>query len=113
MVRKLYIPNQMDIMWIDLNPTRGHEQSSVRPVLVLSERAYNKKTNLAVVCPITSQVKGFNFEVAINDFKVTGVILSDHVRSLDWSRRNIRFIQKASRDVFNEVEEKLSTLLFG
>ena len=113
MVKKQYIPNRMDIIWIDFNPTRGHEQLKIRPALVLSEQAYNKKTNLAVVCPITAQVKGFNFEVPINELQVNGVILSDHVRSLDWSTRNVRFIQKASRHVFTEVEEKLSTLLFG
>lgn len=113
MVSKSYTPNRRDIIWIDFNPTRGHEQSNVRPALVLSEKAYNKKTHLAVVCPITSQIKGHNFEVPINELKVTGAILSDHVRSLDWSTRNVRFIQKASIGVFNEVEEKLSTLLFG
>jgi mRNA interferase MazF len=113
MVKKPYVPNRGDIIWIDLNPTRGHEQSNVRPALVLSEKAYNQTTNLVVVCPITSQVKGFNFEVPINEFKVKGVVLSDHVRSLDWTTRNTRFIQKSSHEVFSEVEEKLSTLLFG
>jgi len=113
MVKKPYVPNRGDIIWIDLNPTRGHEQSNVRPALVLSEKAYNQKTNLVVVCPITSQVKGFNFEVSINELKVKGVVLSDHVRSLDWTIRNARFIQKSSHEVFSEVEEKLSTLLFG
>jgi mRNA interferase MazF len=113
MVKKPYVPSRRDIIWIDFNPTRGHEQSSVRPALVLSEKAYNQKTNLAVVCPITSKAKGFGFEVPISELELTGVILSDHVRSLDWSKRNTRFIQKASVEVCNEVEEKLSTLLFN
>ena len=113
MVKKLYVPSRGDIVWIDLNPTRGHEQSNVRPALVLSEKAYNQKRNLVVVCPITSVVKGFNFEVPINELKVIGVVLSDHVRSLDWTTRNVRFIQKVSEDVYTEVEEKLATLLFG
>ena len=113
MVKNSYIPNRMDIIWIDFNPTRGHEQSNVCPALVLTEKAYNQKTNLAVVCPITSQIKGNNFEVLIHETKVTGAILSNHVRSLDWSTRKVRFIQKAPVAVFTEVEEKLSTLLFG
>jgi mRNA interferase MazF len=113
MVKKSYVPSRGDIIWIDLSPTRGHEQSNIRPVLVLSAKAYNQKVNLAVVCPITSQIKGFNFEVPIDELTIKGVVLSDHVRSLDWTTRDTRFIQKSSQEVLSEVEEKLATLLFG
>lgn len=113
MVKKPYIPSRRDIVWINFNPALGHEQANLRPALVLSEKAYNQKTNLAVVCPITNQIKGYNFEVVIDELKITGAILSDHVRSIDWNKRSVRFIQKVSPAVFNEVEEKLSVLLFG
>ena len=113
MVKPRYIPNRGDIILIDFNPTRGHEQSNVRPALVLSDKTYNQKTNLAVVCPITSQSKGYPFEVFVQEKKITGVVLSDHVRTLDWHVRNARFIQKSSEEVSAEVAAKLSALLFG
>ncbi len=114
MVRKGkgYIPDRMDIVWIDFNPTRGHEQANLRPALVLSTKAYNQKTHLAVMCPITSRIKGHTFEVAVKEGKVEGVVLADHVRSLDWGDREIRFVQKAPQEVFNKVLDRLHALLF-
>ena len=94
MVKKLYVPDSGDLVWVDLNPTKGKEQAKVRPAIVLSPKSYNQKTGLAIMCPITSVEKGYPFEVVVSETKVTGVILSDHVRSLDWSVRNIKFIIK-------------------
>lgn len=111
MVTKKYIPDARDIVWIDLNPTRGREQAKVRPALVISPEAYNLKTSLALMCPITSQVKGYPFEVVLNDKKIKGVVLSDHVRSLDWKARNARFITKVSSKSMHEVREKLKLLI--
>lgn len=101
----------MDIVWVNLNPTRGREQANLRPALVLSPRAYNEKTHLAVLCPITSHVKGYPFEVVIKDEKVEGAILADHVRSVDWKERKVRFIQKLSRNHYEEVEDKIRAVL--
>ena len=112
MVNKKYVPDRADIVWIDLNPVKGHEQANVRPVFVLSSKKYNKQTGLMLVCPITSRIKGYSFEVAINGGKVTGVILSDQVRSLDWQKRNVRFIQKAPHEIFDEIKENIEILLF-
>jgi len=111
MVKNRYLPDRGDVVWIDLNPTRGHEQSNVRPALVLSPKAYNQKTNLMIVCAITSHAKGYPFEVLLKEKKVEGVILADQVRNLDWKMRNTRFIQKASPKLVEEVTEKLNTLL--
>lgn len=83
MVAKPYFPDRGDLVWVDLTPTKGREQAKVRPAIVLSPKIYNQKTNLAIMCPITSSSKEYPFEVAVNDKKVSGVILSDHVRSLD------------------------------
>jgi len=111
MVKQAYIPDRRDIVWIDLNPTRGHEQAKVRPALVLSPRAYNQKTKLALLCPITSEKKGYPFEVAVSAKEVQGVVLADHVRSWAWGERRARFIEKASPKVVQSVIERLQLLL--
>ena len=107
-----YIPDSGDIVWITFNPQAGHEQAGHRPALVLSPKAYNGKVGLAILCPITSQVKGYPFEVLIPDgLEVNGAILSDQVKSLDWKARNAEFSCKLPAAAYNEVVEKLSTLI--
>lgn len=111
MVRKGYVPDRLDIVWIDLNPTRGHEQANVRPVLVLSPKKYNERTGLMVACAITSRVKGYSYEVALTKKETEGVVLSDQMRSLDWRSRKVRFIQRAPVEIFEELKENIETLL--
>ncbi len=107
-----YIPNSGDIVWITFNPQAGHEQAGRRPALVLSPAAYNRKVGLAILCPITSQIKGYPFEVIIPDgLKISGAILSDQVKSLDWKARQAEFVGKLPSTTFNEVVQKLSTLI--
>lgn len=84
MVARGYVPDTGDLIWLDFNPQAGREQAGRRPVVVLSPRAYNHKSNLAIVCPITSQVKGYPFEVSVPEgLPIGGVILADHLKSLD------------------------------
>ena len=107
-----YIPESGDIVWITFNPQAGHEQSGHRPALVLSPKAYNGKVGLAILCPITGQVKGYPFEVIIPEgLEISGAILSDQVKSLDWKARNAEFGCKLPSTTFNEVVQKLSTLI--
>ena len=107
-----YIPDSGDIVWITFNPQAGHEQAGRRPALVLSPAAYNGKVGLAILCPITSQVKGYPFEVVIPDgLEISGAILSDQVKSLDWRARKAEFDCKLPSDAYNEVVQKLSTLI--
>lgn len=107
-----YIPESGDIVWIAFNPQAGHEQAGYRPALVLSPKAYNEKVGLALLCPITSQVKGFPFEVLMPEgLEVTGAILSDQVKSLDWKARKAKFSCKLPPEKFNEVIKKLNTLI--
>ena len=107
-----YIPDSGDIVWITFNPQAGHEQAGRRPALVLSPAAYNGKVGLAIICPITSQVKGYPFEVQIPDgLEVSGAILSDQVKSLDWKARKAEFYCKLPPASFNEVVQKLSALI--
>ena len=107
-----YIPDSGDIVWITFNPQAGHEQAGRRPALVLSPAAYNGKVGLAILCPITSQFKGYPFEVIIPDsLEIQGAILSDQVKSLDWKVRKAAFGCKLPSNTFKEVVQKLSTLI--
>jgi mRNA interferase MazF len=107
-----YVPQRGDVVWINMHPQAGHEQAGRRPAIVLSPRSYNGKVGLALFCPITNQIKGYPFEVIIpSGLKVTGAILSDQVKSLDWKIRNIEYYCKVPETVVLEIFKKLSTLL--
>jgi mRNA interferase MazF len=107
-----YCPKRGDIVWLSFTPQAGHEQAGLRPALTLSPESYNRKVGLAIFCPITSQVKGYPFEVAIpQGSKVNGAILADQVKSLDWQERRARFHGKVSDAVVSEVLNKLGVLL--
>jgi mRNA interferase MazF len=109
---KTYIPDRGDVIWITLNPQAGHEQAGRRPALVISPDAYNRKVGLAIMCLITSQIKGYPFEVKIPDgLKISGVILSDQIKNLDWKARNAEFICKLPDEVTKEALKKLNTLI--
>lgn len=108
----VYIPNRGDIVWLTFNPQAGHEQAGRRPALVLSPETYNGKVGLAILCPITSQIKNYPFEVLIpDDLKISGAILSDQVKSLDWKVRQAEFICKLPASKLDEVLKKLGTLI--
>ncbi len=107
-----YVPRRGDIVRIDLNPQAGHEQAGRRPVVVLSPAAYNEKVGLAVLCPITTQVKGYPFEVRIPaGLPVSGVVLSDQVRTMDWRARRAEFVCSLPAATIGEILGKLRTLL--
>ncbi len=107
-----YIPNRGDIVWVTFNPQAGHEQAGRRPALVLSPAAYNGKVGLAILCPITSQIKNYPFEVFIPEgSKIGGAILSDQIKSLDWKARQVEFVCKLPSSTLNEVLQKLGTLI--
>lgn len=108
---KGYIPAQGDLVWLEFNPQAGHEQTGRRPALVLSRKEYNQKTGLAIFCPITTKPKGYPFEVVVDGGKVHGVVLSDHVKSLDWKARKAKFIEKADQSVLRETLSKFNVIL--
>jgi len=110
-VRSEFVPERGDAVWIQFNPQAGHEQAGRRPALVLSPRAYNGKVGLAILCPITSQIKGYPFEVHIQGSEIDGVALADQVKSLDWRVRKARLIEKFPDSVTDDVLQKLATLL--
>lgn len=107
-----YIPHRGDIIWITFNPQAGHEQAGRRPAVILSPASYNGKVGLAILCPITSQVKAYPFEVVIpSGLKIAGAILSDQVKSLDWKARQAELICKLPLQTVDEVLVKLNILL--
>jgi mRNA interferase MazF len=107
-----YIPSRGDIVWIDFDPAIGHEQNGRRPALVISPEKYNKISGRGIFCPVTSKIKGYIFEVPFEGKNIKGAILADQVRTMDFSKRNMVFIEKAPREVFVEVKENIETLLF-
>ena len=107
-----YCPKRGDIVWLTFTPHAGHEQAGHRPALILSPDLYNKRVGLALVCPITSQVKGYPFEVPIpKGMKVSGVVLADQVKSLDWRARRARFCCTVPTAIVAEVLRKLAPLI--
>ncbi|VAX24109.1 Programmed cell death toxin MazF [hydrothermal vent metagenome] len=107
-----YIPERGDIVWLDFNPQAGREQSGRRPALTISPKEYNQKVGLSIFCPITSNIKGYPFEVKIPPkLKIKGVILADHVKNLDWESRNAKYICKLPTNILLDVLGKLNLLI--
>jgi len=107
-----YIPEVGHIVWLSLDPQRGREQAGRRPFLILSPRAYNSKTSLAVGVPITSQAKGYPFEVPVKaGGTITGVALADQIKSIDWRARFADYAAPASPGTLRSVRRLLTTLL--
>ena len=107
-----YVPDRGDLIWLRFTPQAGHEQAGRRPALVLSPRRYNARAGLALVCPVTSRVKGYPFEVRLPPgLAVEGAVLADQVRSLDWQARAAERIARAPDEVVEETIGKLLALL--
>ena len=107
-----YVPDRGDVVWISLNPQAGHEQAGRRPAVVVSPRSYNARVGLGLFCPITSEAKGYPFEVKIPEgLAVRGVVLSDQVKSLDWRARGAELAARLPAQTAAEVVGKLAVLL--
>lgn len=101
---KNYIPKQGDIVYLDFNPTKGHEQSGFRPAIVISNDVFNINTKMVIVCPITSNEKDFPTHYLLEDTKnIHGSVLCEHIRSIDYEIRNLKFVEKASDNDFLSV----------
>ena len=112
MTARKYVPERGDIVWLQFNPQAGHEQTGIRPALVISPKVYNRKVGLGLFCPITSHVKGYPFEVLLPEgLKVRGAVLSDQIKSLDWRVRRAKRFAKAPSEVIGEVLAKVLTLV--
>ena len=112
MVIKRYVPKRGDIVWLNFSGAEGHEQGGRRPSLVLSPESYNKLIGLVIVCPITQKIKGYTFEVPISIAEVKGVILSDHVKSVAYKERKIKYIGQAQEGIIEEVVQKIRAVIW-
>lgn len=109
---RTYVPERGDVVWLEFDQTSGHEQGGRRPGVVLSPRSYNKRVGLALVCPITSRVKGYPFEVVLpSGLAVEGAVLADQPRSMDWQARSAARVCPLPQYVIDEVIAKLDALL--
>jgi mRNA interferase MazF len=111
MDKSIYVPQAGDIAWIDLDPRTGHEQSGRRPCIILSESLFTQRTGLAVVCPVTSKVKGLPFEIRVSTAKTTGAILPIHIRSIDLMARFPQFIEAAPTGVLDNCRKFVKAIV--
>jgi mRNA interferase MazF len=111
-VRAGYVPDRGDVVWLDFDPQAGREQAGRRPAVVLSPSGYNSRSGLALLCPVTSHAKGYPFECSLpKNFPIQGVVLSDHVRSLDWKSRQAGFICHLPVEVIEDITAKIVALV--
>jgi mRNA interferase MazF len=107
-----YTPNRGDVVWLTFDPQAGHEQAGVRPAVVLSPKAYNERSSVIIIVPVTRQIKGYPFEVVLPaDLPVTGAVLSDQIKSVDWRARDARFICSLPGAIVNSVLQRAGALL--
>jgi mRNA interferase MazF len=107
-----YVPDRGDLVWLEFTPQAGSEQRGRRPAFVLSLKAFNRKVGLVLFCPVTTKIKGYPFEVQLPDESaVSGGVLSDQLKSLDWRSRKVKFIERASSDVMAKVTARVLPLL--
>lgn len=106
------IPDRSDIVWLEFDPQAGSEQAGRCPALVVSPKSYNRKVGLALMCPITSRVKGYPFEVELPpDLDVQGVVLSDQLKSLDWRARKAVQAGSVPDSIMQEVTARVLVLV--
>ncbi len=109
---KSYIPKQGDIVFLDFNPTKGHEQQGFRPAIIISNDVFNSNTKMVIVCPITSNKKEFPTHYnLINTKKVKGSVLCEHIRSIDYEIRKLKFVEKTNKEDFENIKDLLEACL--
>ncbi len=107
-----YVPDRGDIVWIEFDPQAGHEQAGKRPALVVTKKSYNERAGLALLCPVTNQAKGYPFEVRLGpESKVSGVVLADQLKSMDFRARKAKLAGRATREVVADLRAKLHALI--
>ena len=113
MVKPRFVPDRGDIIWVNFSSSVGREQRGQRPALVLSVKKYNERSGLAIICPVTSKKKGYPLEIEFRAGDIHGVILVDHIISIDWRARRVKIAARASSSVIGEAQEKVALLISG
>jgi mRNA interferase MazF len=107
-----YIPDRGDIVRLDFNPTLGREQSGYRPAVIVTTKQFNRATQLALVCPITSKIKGFDLEVILPEGLATsGAILTFQLKTIDWHKRQVKYVESLPPETIEELLAKLQALI--
>lgn len=106
-----YTPKTGEIVWMEFDPQKGKEIQKTRPALTISPYAYNLKTGLGLFMPITSKVKGYPFEVIVENDEINGAILCDQIRSLDWKARKAKYMTHLPDSILEMVFAKFKVLL--
>jgi mRNA interferase MazF len=107
---RAFVPEAGDIVWLEFSPQAGHEQAGHRPAIVLSPSSYNGRTGMMVCCPLTTQIKGYPFEVRLHG-RVATAVLADQVKSLDWRARRAQRKGRAAAPELAEVRAKVRALI--
>jgi mRNA interferase MazF len=108
---RTYIPERNDIVFVDFEPVKGKEIGKLRPALVLSTKNYNQKSGLMICCPISTQIRGGDLEVSVDNLDTPSVVCPNLVTTLDWKERKAKFKTKATTEVVDETLLKLLALL--
>jgi mRNA interferase MazF len=108
---KQYIPARNEIIWLDFEPTKGKEIGKYRPALVLSSQEYNKASGLLICCPISTSIRGNPTEVSVRNLDKPSVVTANLIQTLSWKDRKAKLIQKAEKNVFDEVILRLIPLI--
>ncbi len=108
-----YVPQKGDFVALTFNPQSGHEQKGRRPALVISNDLFNKHTGFALLCPITNTCRKYPFHIAIpENTKLTGFIMVEQIKSIDYTARKVKFIEKAPKNILNEVLGILEAMVY-
>lgn len=106
-----YIPQKGDLVWMDFDPTIGREQKGLRPAIVVSQNMFNKKSSLVFVCPITTVSKDYPYRIKIIAQNIKGFIMTEHLKSIDWNGRKLKFVEKASPDIVESVKNCIGAII--
>ena len=98
-----YIPEQGDIVALSFDPQSGHEQKGRRPAIIISNKVFNQHLGLAFACPITNTKRDFPFHIEVESENITGFIMAEQLKSIDYNSRNIKFIEKADQKTVNKI----------
>jgi len=106
-----YIPEQGDVVILNFDPQSGHEQKGRRPALIVSNKVFNQHLGLAFACPITNTKRDFPFHIKVDSMNISGYIMTEQLKSIDYNSRNIKFVEKANHKIINQVLAIIDTIL--
>lgn len=109
---KEYIPKKGDLVILTFDPSAGHEQQGSRPALIISNEVFNKHVGLAIACPITNTDRNFPFHVKVESDKLTGFIMTEQIKSIDYKARKVKFVEKVSDEVMGKVLGIVESVVF-